>query len=774
MEASLPDSIDRRRGHGPFVGAAVRRREDLSLITGAGRFLDDIMPPDTVYLRIVRSPHAHARIRAVRTTDAASSPGVVTIVTAADLPSPVPVVPAGGMFPGVEIARHPLLADGVVRYVGQPVAAVVARAPYAARDAAERVVVEYEPLVPVVDVDAALAPGAPVLHGALGSNLVFALDVESGDPDRAFADADIVVEADLRQPRLAPVTMECRGVVAAYDGARDRLEVWLSTQGPHGARDEIAEALGMPPERIRVIAPDVGGGFGAKGGVYPDEVLAVYLADRLRRPVKWIEDRSENLRAMTHGRGQRARLRAAATREGVVRAVTGEITADLGAYCLSSTAVIPFLTTRVALGAYRIPNVRLQVRGAATTLTPTGAYRGAGRPEGAYYIERLIDLVAARTGIDPAEVRRRNFIERFPYQGATHLAYDSGNYHAALDAALERVGYEDWRREQARRRRDGGTPLGIGIATWIEIAGGGDSWEHGTVRVERSGAVTVLTGSSAHGQGHETVFSQIVADRLGVSLDQIAVRHGDTDVVPEGVGTFGSRSLAIGGSAVAKAADAVRERVIAQAARLLEASPDDLVLADGRVAVRGAPERAVTFARLAEAAEADPSAELAASLRYEASGGMVPSGAHVAVVELDPDTGAVRILRYVAVDDCGVVVNPLLVDGQVHGGLAQGIAQALQEEVVYDDDGQLLTGSLSDYAVPAAAQLPRFETDRTETRTPTNLLGAKGVGEAGTTGAPPAVVNAVLDAVRPFGIEALDMPLTAERVWRALRGTAKP
>ena len=576
----------------------------------------------------------------------------------------------------------------------------------------------------------------------------------------------------MRQPRLAPVTMECRGVVAEYDEARDRLTVWLSTQAPHGARDTIAETLGLAPERIRVVAPDVGGGFGAKGSLYPDEALAASLARRLRRPVKWIEDRSENFRAMAHGRGQHARLRCAATRDGVVRALAGEILADLGGYCLSDAAVIPTLTPRVALGAYRIPNVRLRLRAVATTLTPTGPYRGAGRPEGAYYIERLVDLVAARAGLDPAEVRRRNFIETFPYHGATRLTYDSGDYDAALRVALERADYAHWRREQARRRQAGGAPLGIGLATWIELAGGGDTWEHATVRLERSGAVTVLTGSSAHGQGHETAFSQIAADRLGVTPADVTVRHGDTDVVPEGVGTFGSRSLALGGSAVAKAADAVRARVLHQAAALLEAAPEDLVVGDGRVTVRGAPARTVTLAAIAEAAAAAGparAAELTAALRFEAAGGMVPSGASVAVVEVDRDTGAIRLLRFVSVDDCGAVVNPLIVDGQVHGGLAQGIAQAMFEAVVYNDEGQPITASMSDYAVPKPQQLPAFVTDRIETRTPMNPLGAKGVGEAGTTGAPPAIVNAVLDALRPDGVEALDMPLTAERIWRALR-----
>jgi carbon-monoxide dehydrogenase large subunit len=439
--------------------------------------------------------------------------------------------------------------------------------------------------------------------------------------------------------------------------------------------------------------------------------------------------------------------------------------------------VIPSLTPRVGLGAYRIPHARLRLRGVATTQAPTGPYRGAGRPEGAYYIERIMDLVAIRLGLDPAEVRRRNFIDTFPYRGATGLTYDSGDYRAALDRALARADYAGWREEQTRRRRQGGRPVGIGLSTWIELAGGGELWEHGTVRLEPSGRVTVLTGTSPHGQGHETVFSQIVADMLGIEPDLVRVLHGDTDVIPEGIGTFASRSLSIGGSAVARAAGEVRATLFATAARLLEVAPDDLVLGGGHVTVRGAPARAVSLARVVQAASGQVRAGapggISASVRFEAERGMVPSGAHVAVVELDPEPGTVTILRYVAVDDCGKVINPLLVEGQVHGSLAQGIAQALLECVLYDERGQLLTTSFLDYAMPTSTQLPRFETDRVETPCPLNPLGAKGIGESGTTGAPPAVVNAVLDALRPMGVTTLDLPLTPERLWRALCGPQK-
>ncbi len=756
-----------------YVGRPLRRREDYPLITGAGRFLDDITLPGLLHMAVVRSARAHARIKAVHTQDAAARPGVVAAVTAADFGSPVPRVPAAALFPGVAKVMHPLLADGVVRYVGEPIAVVVAEDRYVARDAVEQVGIEYEALPAVVDLDRALEPSATVLHPALGSNCVFTHEVRGGEPEAAFREAEVVVETTLEQPRLAAVTMECRGAVASYDAREGRLKIWISTQTPHSARDEIAEALGMPPERVRVIAPDVGGGFGAKGIRYADEIVAAHLARRLRRPVKWVEDRQESFRAVTHSRAQRARLRAAVKRDGTVIAVEADIVADLGAYCLAVAAVIPILTTVVGLGAYRIPHARFRVRGVVTTQSPTGPYRGAGRPEGAYYIERLMDIIASRLGLDPAEVRRRNFIDAFPYKAATGLTHDSGDHHALLDRALERVGYGRWREEQARRRREGGRPLGIGLSTWVEVTGGGpdELWEHATVRLEPSGHVTVLTGSSSHGQGHETVFSQLAADALGVEPEQVIVRHGDTDVIPEGVGTFASRSLSIGGSAVVRAAGEVRREVVEIAARLLEAAPEDLLLGDGRCGVRGAPGRSVTLAEVVQAAPAAAPGTpggIAASVRFDAGRPMVPSGAHIAVVELDPDTGALGVLRYVAVDDCGTVVNPLIVAGQIQGALTQGFAQALRERVVYDESGQLLTATLSDYAVPKANDLPKFESEMVSTPSPVNPLGAKGIGEAGTVAAPPALVNAVLDALRPAGAVTLDLPVTPERLWRAL------
>lgn len=748
-----------------YVGAPLRRREDRRLLTGGSRFLDDIRLPGMVHAAIVRSPHAHARIKRIDAAAAKAMPGVAAVLTAQDLPSPVPRIPAPPMFPGVAAATHPLLAGEIVRYVGQPVAVVVADSRYRAEDAADAVQAEYDPLPAVIDVDAARAPGAPVLHARLGTNVVFTREVRAGDPESAFRDAAVVVEAAFEQPRLAGMPLECRGVVARYDAASGRFEVTLSTQSPHGARESLAEVLGVEVEQVRVIAPDVGGGFGVKGIDYPEEALAAHLARALRRPVAWAEDRVENLKTTIHGRGQRARMRAAAASDGTVTAIDGEILADLGAYCYSVTAIIPTLTTLVGCGAYRIRNVHLRLRGVATTKAPSGPYRGAGRPEGAYYIERLMDLVAARLGLDPADVRRRNFIRTFPYEGATGLVYDSGDYPALLDRALRLSDYDRWRREQARRRQSGGLPLGIGLSTWIETAGGGETWETASVRVEPSGRVAAVTGSSPHGQGLATALSQILADALGLTPDDVTVTHGDTDAIPEGVGTFASRSLSLGGSAMAQAAAHLRERIVETAARLLEAARRDIVLEAGRAGVRGVPDRSLAFHEIAAGA----GTTLEASAKFESERVMTPSGAHVAVAEVDPDTGGIRVLAYVAVNDCGRLVNPLLVEGQVHGSLAQGFAQALLEQVVYGDDGQPLTTSLLDYAAPSAADLPPVVSEMQETPSPLNPLGAKGIGESGTIGAPPAIVNAVHDALRPLGVERLDMPLTPDRVWRAIR-----
>jgi aerobic carbon-monoxide dehydrogenase large subunit len=761
-----------------YVGAPVRRREDRALLVGGGRFVDDVRLPEMLHMAVVRSPHAHARILEVATAPAQAIAGVTAVVTASDLPDPVPRIGVPPLFPDLDSVTHPLLAGSVVRYAGEPVAVVLARNRYEAEDAAERVRVRYDPLPAVLDPEASAASGAPVLHHGRTSNVVFARAISGGDPDGAFRQAAVTIDVAMEQPRLAAVPLECRGAVAAYDAGHDRIEVWLSTQTPHAAKARIADALGIPRDHVRVVAPDVGGGFGAKGSLYPEEVLVAYLARRLARPVKWVEDRAENLKVMTHGRGQRARIRAAAAADGTVLAVEADVYADLGAYCLAATAVIPALTPLVGLGAYRIANTRYRVRGVVTTKAPTGPYRGAGRPEAAYYIERVMDLLAARLGIDPAEIRRRNFIAAFPYSSPTGLMHDSGNYPALLDRALAMAGYARERAEQAKRRSQGGRPLGIGLSTWIEMVGGGELWETGAVRLDAAGQLTVFTGSSPHGQGLATAFSQIAADALGVTPEVVSVVHGDTEAIPDGVGTFASRSLSIGGSAVAEAAQQLRRKIVAAAARLLEAAPADIVLANGAAGVRGAPRRTVTLSEIAKSAAPsdglrhDLPAAMEASVRFTSPRPMVPSGAHIAIVEVDPETGSVTVLRYTAVDDCGRVVNPMLVEGQVHGSLAQGLAQALYEQVVYSGDGQLLTGTLLDYAVPTAADLPPIATGSLESPSPLNPLGAKGIGESGTIGAPPAIVNAVADALRLSG--DLDLPLTPDRVWHASQRADTP
>jgi carbon-monoxide dehydrogenase large subunit len=683
--------------------------------------------------------------------------------------------------PGFRVPPHAPLAVDAARYVGQPVAAAVAGDRYAARDAADLVEVRYEPLPAVSDPERGLDPGAPRVHAALDSNLAFEHRWSAGDVDGAFRRAAHVVRGRFVQPRVAPMPMETRGCLARYEAGD--LTVWISTQMAHHVRGQLATVFGLPEHRIRVIAPQVGGGFGCKCGLYDDEIVTVAAALRLGRPVKWIETRSESLVATTHGRGQVHEAELAVGADGAFLAVRVQGVADLGAHPETFSASPPLLAGRLVTGAYRIPAASAVVRGAYTHKTPTAAYRGAGRPEAAYLIERLADLAAEALGLDPAEVRRRNLIapEEFPYRTPSGLTYDSGRYAATLQRALDLAGYDGWRATQAAARREGRL-VGIGLATFVETAGTGPSralpfagWEYGAVRVEPSGRVVVLTGTSPHGQGQETTFAQIVADELGVALEDVAVLHGDTAVVPAGFGTGGSRGTCVGGSAVYLAAQSVKAKARRLAAHLLEAAPDDVVFEAGQLHVRGVPGRKVSFREVAReahrAVRLPPGLEpgLEASCAWDPPDFTVPFGAYVVVVEVLPETGQTRVLRFAGVDDVGTVLSPLLLEGQLHGGIAQGLAQVLWEEVVHDAAGQCLTGTLMDYAVPVAADLPPFELDGTVTPTPVNPLGAKGVGEAGTVGAPPALMNAVLDALRPLGVRDLAMPLRPARVWAAIR-----
>jgi len=756
------------------VGARIKRIEDPKLIRGEGSYVDDLALAGMLHAVFVRSPHGHARITGARLDAARACPGVVAAFAAADLSAiqtPLPVWPVEGML----AAPHLPLADAEVHYAGQAVAVVVADSACAAWDAADLVEVAYDSLPAVTDVERA-ARGAPFVHGALGTNVAYTTTVEHGDLTGAFRDAPVVLSQRMVNQRLAPVPLEPRGAVAMDDGSQGQgiLTVWTSTQEAHAIRDALSQVLALDARRIRVITPDVGGGFGAKLNTYPEDVVVAHLARVLRRPVKWIETRRENLLATTHGRGQVAEIEVAAERDGRVRGMRSRVLADLGAAYLYLTPVVPTLTPLMIQGPYDLPALGCELRGIYTTTCPTGAYRGAGRPEATYYLERAMDLVAAATGVDPAEVRRRNFIapSKFPFTAASGAQYDSGEYAKPLEEALRIAGYPRLRQEQAAARREGRL-VGIGIASYVEICAFG-AWELGTVRVNKDGTATVVTGTSPHGQGGATGFAQIVSDTLGIGMDQITVVHGDTLMVQQGGGTSGSRSMALGGSAVYLAAVEVREQILGVAAEMLEAAKADLRVEAGRVAVRGAPARAVTIAQVAAAAYAgehvpdgqDPGLE--ATSRFKSPGTTFPFGTHLCVVEIDRDTWAPRIVRYVAVDDCGRVINPLLVDGQVHGGIVQGASQALLEGVVYDEHGQLLTGTLAEYGIPKAHLVPRMERGRSVTPTARNPLGAKGVGEAATIGSTPAVVNAAVDALRPLGVRHLDMPLSPERIARAV------
>ena len=763
------------------LGARIKRREDPRLITGTATYVDDVVPPGLLHVAIVRSPHAHARIAAIDVKKASAAAGVVAIWTGEDVAARCGPLPIGPRIRDMKVPkRYPLVIDGVVRHVGDPVAAVVATDLAAARDAADLVEVTYEPLAAVTEVEAAMRPDALVIHPELQTNVCFRVTY-GGSVDEAFATADATVSLRLIQQRLVPTAMETRGVVAQFKGGE--LTLWTSTQIPHVVKTTVAETVRLPEHQMRVIAPEVGGGFGSKLDVYGEEALLAALAIALGRPVKWVETRRENFMATTHGRGQVVYVDAAATRDGTITGLRVRVLADIGAYSQLLSAAVPTNTGLMSCGSYRIPHAFAEDIGVFTNCTPTGAYRGAGRPEATFLIERAVDAVARALTLDPAEIRRRNFIppEAFPFKTPTGATYDSGNYEPALDQALQMAGYKTLRDEQ-RRLWAQGRYLGIGISSYVEITGlgaaaalPGGSWESATVRVEPTGKVTVLTGSSPHGQGEETTFAQIVSDRLGVSVDDVVVIHGDTRAVPYGVGTFGSRNTAVGGSAVFIASDRVREKAVRIAAHLLEAPPDDVVSDGARFHVRGSPQRAVEFKDVArtayKGAKLPPGTEpgLEVTHFFAPPDRVFPFGTHVCVVEVDSQTGEVMIRRYVAVDDCGTILNPLLVAGQVHGGIAQGLAQALFEEAVYDESGQLLTAGLPDYAVPKAAQLPPFELGHTVTPSPHNPLGAKGVGEAGTIGATPAVVNAVLDALAPFGVSHLDMPLTSRKIWEAIR-----
>ena len=761
-----------------LVGARVKRREDPSLMRGLGEYVDDVKLPGVLHVAILRSPHAHARIKSIDANAARQLAGVVAVFTGSEIKDEIGTIPTTADNPTLRIPPHRVLAADKVCYVGEGVAVVVAEDRYAARDALDLIQVGYEPLSVVTDPEKSLTPDSPVIHSEWPDNLAFSWQQEQGDVAGAFKQADRIVKQRLVHQRLAPIAMEPRGVLARYLADSKDLTVWSSTQIPHLLKTHLSQMLKLPENQVRVIAPEVGGGFGSKLNVYAEEALLGYLALKLNRPVKWIEERRENIQATIHGRGQVGEVEAAVKKDGTMLGLRYKVVADIGAYHQLFTPAIPPFTGLMLSGCYKIPAIAIAVKAAFTNKMSTDAYRGAGRPEATYVIERLMDCVARELRLDPVKLRQKNFPKstEFPFKTATGLAYDSGNYQAALAKALKLAGYEKLRREQ-KRLRSRGRYLGVGVSTYVEICAMGPGfWEYGKVEVEPDGKVNVYSGASPHGQGQKTSFAQIVADQLGVELDDIRVIHGDTKSVAKGIGTFGSRATAVGGIAVYQAAETVREKARELASHILEVDADDLVFADGKFNVKGVPRKGLTIQQIARQARGATNlpehlpTELAADATFEPSNFTFPFGTHICVVEVDPQTGRIEIKKYIAVDDCGKVINPLLVDGQVQGGIAQGLGQALYEEIVYDENGQLITGSLMDYALPRAADLPRFKLARTETPTPVNPLGLKGIGEAGTIGSTPAMVSAVVDALAPFGVTHVDMPLTPQKVWRLCRG----
>jgi carbon-monoxide dehydrogenase large subunit len=759
---------------GSILGTEVRRVEDPEFIQGQASYVDNLNFPDALHLTFVRSPFAHARISGIDVEEATSAPGVRAVYTSETLS----LAPQVGPIPFNPSCARPPLAVGKVRFVGDVVAAVIADTKAQAQDAAELVVIDYDPLGAVVDLEGALKHGAPLQFEELGSNIA-AGEREPDGPD-PLEGADTVIRLTMRNQRLAPMPMEPHAMLAlpggAADGAGDTSDynatVYISTQAAHGFHQAISGACEVAPERLRVIAPHVGGGFGAKIGAQTEHVVVFAAALKLGRPVKWVETRSENAVSMVQGRGQQEWVELGLRKDGTFVGLRLHVIVDCGAYAGLNGFLGIVFTRMMAAGVYRIPKISYTVAAVLTNTTTMGAFRGAGRPEAAELLERIIDMAAVELDIDPAEIRRRNFIQpdEFPHVTAVGTKYDSGDYDAPLRKVLELADYEGLRARQ-RARRDSGDAkqLGIGISTYVEVTGAGNFTEYSALEVHRDGTATIKVGTSSHGQGHATAFSMIVSDKLGISMEKIKFVQADTAEVPRGGGTMGSRSLQIGGSAVNQAAEVVLQAARELAAELLEADVDDIeVTDDGDLGVVGVPDHGIGWAQLAEAA-AERGKPLGIELDWEQEGGSTfPFGAHLSVVEVDTDTGKVIPLKHYAVDDCGRVLNPMLVAGQQHGGLAQGMSQALWEHFVYDEDGNPLTTSLTDYTIPSAVELPHFDVSNTETPTPYNPLGAKGIGESATVGSTPAVHNAVVDALSHLGVRHIDIPCTPQAVWRAV------
>ncbi len=765
-----------------LLGERIKRKEDPRLIQGRGHYVDDLKLDGMLHMAFVRSMHAHARILSTNVSAARSLPGVVDVITGGDIKGLLGFVPCAAGMEGLKVPDHPCLADGKVCYVGEPIAAVVATSRYVARDARDLIEVDYEPLPAVPPPEKALEAGSPVIHEKLGDNLAFVAKLDSGDWKSIEADASLkVVKARFINQRLAPVAMETRGVIASYSPGEDTLTVWSSTQIPHILKTQLAIMSGVDEARCRVITPEVGGAFGSKLNVYGEEALACFASRRAGKPVKWIEGRRENMLGTIHGRDQINDVEVYVQPDGKAVALKCWIIADLGAYHQLLTPAIPTLTALMILGCYDIPNVFVETKGVFTNKMATDAYRGAGRPEATYVIERAMDLVAQELKMDPVDVRVKNFpASKKNIVLPTGVTYDTADYPKSLKKALKLAGYAKLRREQERLRKEG-RYLGIGLSTYVEICAMGPSsrmpaggWEFGSVRVDPTGKVTVMSGTSPHGQGEETSFAQIVADGLGIPYDDVTVFHGDTGSVPMGIGTFGSRTTAVGGTAIYNATERIRKKMARIAAAKLGVKASELVFRDSKIQTEDG-QKSIGFGEVVAEAifakQLPPGIEpgLNEQCVFEPANYTFPFGAHIAVVEVDAQTGEIALRNYYAVDDCGRVLNPMLVDGQIHGGIVQSIGQALYEEHIYDENGQVVTGELLDYALPKAHQLPWLDTQTTQTRTPVNPLGVKGVGEAGTIGCTPAIVNAVVDALAPFGVKHIDMPLKPEKIWNILK-----
>jgi carbon-monoxide dehydrogenase large subunit len=772
-----------------LLGASIKRREDPRFITGKGNYTDDLKLAGMTHAAFVRSPHANAKIRKIDTARASKAPGVVAIFTGKDMAG-VNSLPCGWLLPELRVPPHMPLASDAARYVGDPVAIVIADSQSAASDAAELVAVDWDVLPSVTSTERAAAKGSPQIHEVAPDNVAFRWQIgDAAATDAAFKSAAVTVKKRIVNQRLVANAMEPRACVARYDEATGDWTLWVTSQNPHVHRLLMtAFVLGIPEHKVRVIAPDVGGGFGSKIFLYNEETVCTWATKQIKRPIRWTSSRREAFQTDAHGRDHVTDAEVALAKDGKFLGLRVKTTANLGAYLSTFAPAVPtYLYATLLNGVYEWPAIHAEVTGVFSNTTPVDAYRGAGRPEACYLLERMVDAAAAALKMDPADIRKKNFIPKFAngYQTKVALSYDSGNYGAAFDKLLEMLDYKKFRTEQAAARAQGQL-MGIGFSTYIEACSIAPSkvvgslgaqaglWESGKVQVHPTGKVSVFTGSHSHGQGHETTMAQIVADSLGIPMDDIEIVHGDTGRVPFGMGTYGSRSASVGGTAIVMSLDKIKEKGKKIAAHLLEANPKDMEYVGGQFVVKGSPQKAIPFGQVALTAYVphnypegvEPGLEETSF--YDPANFCFPFGAHACVVEVDPDTGHVKILRYLAVDDVGNVINPMIVDGMVHGGIAQGVAQALWEGAVYDQDsGQLVSGSMMDYTLPKADMLPFYETDRTETPTPVNPLGVKGAGETGTIASTPAVVNAVVDALSGLGVDHIDaMPLTSERVWK--------